>query len=296
MGLAASGISGPEIASAQSWEATSDSLCDNVQAHGEVLRVWRSALERLSRGVVLRRRLPARFGSVEVLVSPDAALRFWRPNLERVVPELFAWVEELVGPGDVVWDIGANLGLFSLTAALRAREGGEVMAVEPDPWLCGLISRSRLQLPAGAAPVRVECWGAAAADGAGVLAVSGRGRAANHLDVVEGTTQAGRPRASISVPLRSLDSLARENRRPSLIKIDVEGAESLVLEGAARVLRELRARLLVEVDPSQSAEVGRRLRAAGYRVFDADLPAAERRELEIPAWNTLAIPVEQQRY
>ena len=44
-------------------------------------------------------------------------------------------VHEMVRPGDVVWDIGANVGLFAFAAANRAGSSGQVIAVEPDLWL-----------------------------------------------------------------------------------------------------------------------------------------------------------------
>jgi hypothetical protein len=60
----------------------------------------RRILERCSRGVVLKRRLPARFGRQAVYVSPDASLRYWRLDLGKIDPELLDLVARLVQPGD----------------------------------------------------------------------------------------------------------------------------------------------------------------------------------------------------
>jgi FkbM family methyltransferase len=49
---------------------------------------------------------------------------------------------ETVGPGNTVWDIGANLGLFGFAAAVAAGPSGRVLAVEPDTALAGLLRRS----------------------------------------------------------------------------------------------------------------------------------------------------------
>ncbi len=68
----------------------------------------RTLFEHMSRRVVLRRRMPSRFGGDPILVSPDASLRFWRWNMEKVDPGLFDWAASFVSEGDVVWDVGAR--------------------------------------------------------------------------------------------------------------------------------------------------------------------------------------------
>src|SRR5206468_2992555 len=115
----------------------------------------RRVAERISRHVVLRRHLPPRVGGAIIYVSPDAALRFWRANLDTVDPSLLNAAWELVHPGDVVWDVGANVGLFSFAAAGLAGDAGLVVAVEPDPFLVGLLRRSARRRRVGHARVEV---------------------------------------------------------------------------------------------------------------------------------------------
>ena len=75
-----------------------------------IIAVLRELLKRISRRVVLQRRLPNAFGAVPILVSPDSALAYWKRDLDRVDPYLLSMARELVRPGMMVWDIGANVG------------------------------------------------------------------------------------------------------------------------------------------------------------------------------------------
>lgn len=84
----------------------------------------RRLIERLSRRVVLRRHLPPDFGGRPLLTSPGAALRYWWPRLGGLDLVLLQVASEHIRHGDVVWDIGANVGLFTLTAANRAGRRG----------------------------------------------------------------------------------------------------------------------------------------------------------------------------
>jgi hypothetical protein len=88
---------------------------------------FRRFLEHSSRGVVLRRRIPARFGRLPIYVTPEASLRYWSA-MSRVDSVLYGMAEEPVKPGAVVWDLGANVGLLSLCAA--ATSGHIVLSIE----------------------------------------------------------------------------------------------------------------------------------------------------------------------
>jgi hypothetical protein len=72
--------------------------------------IFRSVLERMSRGRTFRRRLPSRFGSLPMYVTPDAALSYWTKSLDTFDPALLRAAEHLVASGDTVWDVGANAG------------------------------------------------------------------------------------------------------------------------------------------------------------------------------------------
>jgi FkbM family methyltransferase len=249
----------------------------------------RPLLERLSRGRVLRRRLPAAHGGHALHVSPDAAMRLWRRDLGAVDPFLLTMAADLVRPGMMVWDVGANVGLFAFAAAFATGPSGRVLAVEADPWLAELLERSARTAPPAYA--RVEVLAAAVADAAGTveLCIARRGRAGNHLKAVPGSTQTGGTREVRQVPAVTLDGLLGGSPAPRLVKIDTEGAELLCLQGAGRLLHEVRPTLLCEVAAANAREVGALLHGHGYTLFDATAHPG-REPLALPVWNTLALP------
>jgi hypothetical protein len=122
------------------------------------------------------------------------------------------------------------------------------------------------------------------------FSIASRGRATSHLSEVDGSTQSGGTRRTLTVEATTLDRLLAGRRPPRMVKIDVEGAELLCLRGAAELLRGAKPVLLCEVDARNRQPVGELLRAAGYQLFDAETEPVERRPLEEPAWNTLALP------
>jgi len=81
-------------------------------------------------------------------------LRYLKPRLTAVDPTLLGLAREVVRPGAVVWDVGANVGLFSFAAASVVGPAGRVVALEPDSWLVGLLRRSAA-LNGHLAPVEV---------------------------------------------------------------------------------------------------------------------------------------------
>jgi len=255
------------------------------------LRGW---AERLSRGIVLRRRLPAEFQRLPIYVSPDASLRYWRRDMAAVDPLLCQMAREMVQPGNVVWDVGANVGLFSFCAAALAGPSGIVLAIEPDLWLAQLLARSARAVANGhsraAAPVAVLCAALSKSAGVSQLQIAERGRASNHLTETRGSSQVGGDRYLQQTVTLSLDFLLEHFQPPSVLKIDAEAAEVKVLQGATKLLRTARPLIWCEVASDNSVAVAELLHEAGYEIYAAALPASERTPLPRASWNTLAKP------
>lgn len=248
----------------------------------------RTVAEHLSRKVVLKRRLPKRVGGQTIYVSPDASLKLWRRNLEKTDPRLFDWAEEFVQQGDVVWDIGANVGLFTFAAASVAGTTGYVLAIEADIWLVELLRKSVQTRPEASA--ECEVLSAAVSDSVDLsrFQIAARGRSTNHLAGVNGSSQTGGVRNSVLVNTVSLDWLLERLPAPQVLKIDVEGAEYQVLNGALKLLSTIRPTILCEVTSGSAPQVGELLRKHGYEMFDLDIDKQNRKPLASPTFNTLA--------
>ena len=249
----------------------------------------RGIIENLTRDWVIRRRLSADFSSAPIHVSPSAGLRYLFRPMDSVDPHLLELVREFVEPGAVVWDVGANVGLFSFAAASMAGPEGLVVSLEPDAWLVQLLRRSALEQPAGSAPVKVVPAAVAAENSIRTLCLAARSRASNHLAEF-GTTQTGGEREQQSVVAVSLDWLMESVPAPSVVKIDVEGAELEVLKGASRLFETVRPIVLCEVIPATEAGVTAFFKSHEYQIFDGELATPERRPLAASPWSTLAVP------
>ena len=197
------------------------------------------------------------------------------------------WAQRYVFPGDVVWDIGANVGLFSFCAAQTAGPSGQVVAVEPDTFLTDLLRRTARRNRRRIADTIV--LPVAVSDGVSIqpFTIAERGRSANYLSKWNGSTMAGGSRETQHVISVTLDWMAERLPAPDVIKIDVERAELAVLQGAQQLLRDVKPRIICEVGSEQSEQVTALFRSFGYQLHDPDKPESD--QLESAAFNTLAV-------
>jgi len=141
-----------------------------------------------------------------------------------------------------------------------------VLAVEPDPTNFALLARTRVHAPG----VEILKAAISSVDGAATFLVDTVSGATGTLETDLSTFNErhyGEARLSTTVHTRSLDSLAAGRAIPDLIKIDVEGHEAAVVDGATMVLRESPLVLIEAWDASTPAL--QTLRAAGYHLLDA---------------------------
>lgn len=188
--------------------------------------------------------------------------------------EQFAWkaLPSLAPAAPVFYDVGANIGLYTRFALSRL-SAARVVAFEP--WQPN-VSLLRENVALAGAAERVTIVETALSDENGQLEfqVDDVQSTSGTLDKVTGGRPAeGRGNLRLApkltrVPSRRLDDLVGEGGLPApdVLKIDVEGAEDLVLSGAERLLAERRPHLLVELHGEAAARaVVARLLELGYR-------------------------------
>lgn len=166
--------------------------------------------------------------SIQILVPHGGAgaLIYYRGHSE---PEIASFLKMAVKPGMTFWDVGAHVGEFTLLAAKLAGENGRVEAIEPQANLCDLIRMSLSRN--GLRNTTVRCAAVTDSIGFARLVLPREPSLAYIQQDGEGAAP------SIEIQTLTLDRLKHDTGRcPNFIKVDVEGAERLVLCGAESLL------------------------------------------------------------
>jgi FkbM family methyltransferase len=183
--------------------------------------------------------------------------------------------------------------LFALSASYLAGSGGQVVAVEADGWLADLLCRSVAAAPPDRASISVVVAAVSDTFGVAEFNVAARGRSSSWLAKAGGLSQGGGVRYSFNAVTVTLDWLLSHFPAPTVVKIDVEGAEDACLAGATRLLSEVRPDVLCEISEKSDGTAAKIFHAHDYVLFNAALPPERRVALERPVWSTLARPRER---
>lgn len=191
-------------------------------------------------------------------------------------PEL-EYVSHFLKEGDIVFEIGANIGLHALTEALVVGDNGKVFAFEPAPETFSLLQENIVLN--GFTNIKAFNIGLSNTQAVSDLNISKNYDAWNTLvdktklpdnkDIFEKT---------VEVTLDTLDNFIEKNKIDSkkiaMIKIDVEGWEKFVLEGARCLLSDFAPLLMVEFDENNTWAAGytgqdlyKKITEFGYSIF-----------------------------
>jgi FkbM family methyltransferase len=253
--------------------------------------IWRRVLFKAFGSTYFRRKCRTDDGVFEAYVSPNSSLKVLSPRGLSIDPVHRRFIRDWVDPTAIVWDIGANLGLFALPAALKAKRG-QVYGFEPDVELAGNLFRSTRLPQNSGMNISLFCLAISNSDGAAAFQISKYSRAMNKLASV-GKWQDDQVIANEvrSVPTMRIDTLSQSLLPPTIIKIDVEGAEMQVLQGAEATISNYRPTLLVEGPRELWEQMGAFFRKHDYVLLDG--AAEDQSPLHQPVWDTVAVPKEK---
>ena len=178
-------------------------------------------------------------GGIEVRIHPDFATQGW----ESVEVESYRAFAAMLRAGDVVYDVGAHIGTYTLVALQRIGPDGRVIAYEPHAFTRSYLERHvEWNGGAGRTLIRGVCCGASAGR-AKFYSVPNRAEGMNGLVPVEGFGESIIELVTLDLEVSSFEAI------PNVIKIDVEGAEWEVLKGAEQTLLEFRPRIALSLHP-----------------------------------------------
>lgn len=169
---------------------------------------------------------------------------------------------KLIKPGQTVYDIGANIGAHTLAFARLVGAGGLVAAFEPQrvvfQILCANVALNGLS----------RVWTVWAACGRGLGEAKVPSLDYRQINNVGGLSLVGVPEGE-SVPTMPIDEVVAPSCH--FIKIDVEGMEVEVLEGAAKTIERSRPIMLVERIKAESGPLRQWLEGRGYALIEAGI-------------------------
>lgn len=155
-------------------------------------------------------------------------------------PSVFSEIANRLSPGAIFLDIGANIGCYSMQALDNVGTTGQVFAFEIDPRPLRCLRKSKSQFKLQNLHISQVALGRT-----------------NGSALLDKNSECGNSRVSlrgkgIPVPMMSLDSWIKGQKieRIDVVKIDVEGFEYEVLQGARAMVDRFRPCLVIEADDS----------------------------------------------
>jgi FkbM family methyltransferase len=188
------------------------------------------------------------------------------------------WITERLMPGDVFFDVGAHHGWISMVAARRTGRTGRVVAFEPSPSSVHFLHYHKRMNRIAQMEIVPKAVTREDAPATPFFLVGDGNAVMNSLIEIEEVKNSPRGSSVIQVEALTLDSYSQKTGLvPAMIKIDTEGSELWVCEGARRILAENRPVLIIATHPAWLPE-GRKiedlfalLNGYGYHVVASEI-------------------------
>ncbi len=167
----------------------------------------------------------------QMCISDESVYEY---TLKEYEPDVIRHFASAIKPGDIVIDVGANIGYYTLVAARCVGEGGRVYAFEPDPTNFNMLTEN---VKANSFTNVVPLQKAVCATTGTTQLLQKKASTHSLFDHPLAPTK-----RSIPVDAVALDDFLgalseADQKRISLVKIDAEGAEPLILEGLVNVIK-----------------------------------------------------------
>lgn len=231
-----------------------------------------------------------------VSLGDDVQARVYCPNKKAFrrakgvltkEPETIAWLDR-IDPGSVVWDIGANIGVYTLYAAIKRQ--CQVFAFEPAAANYLNLNRN-IEINDLQDRITAFCIAVARKSGIDVLYMQGNdfgSSLSNYGAAIDFQGNPFGPKFRQGAVGYSLDDLALSLPFPSYLKIDVDGLERDIVLGGPSLFCDQRVRsVIIELDnarPQLVQEVADTMKEHGFRYVNEDADAGHR--AVINAWFT----------
>lgn len=197
------------------------------------------------------------FKDGDILMVFDSKTQIYKSKACKDEPETVKWIKDNIKKGDVFYDIGANVGAFSLIAWFVSDKNCKVYAIEPAFSTFAALCRNILLNGADRQIVPINAALGSKTELADLYYTSILPGKCQHAIGSPKNSNRGNfmPQAKLAVPCYRLDDFIRTLRlpQPNYLKIDVDGIESAILNGAEETLKNPALKsILVEVNADEA--------------------------------------------
>ena len=220
---------------------------------------------------------PTNLHGRSVWIHPRARFSITTQTFFKREAHVQSWLTEQLKPGHMFFDVGAHHGWVSMWALPLVGKEGKVVSFEPSPANLSILEWHRTHNKFSQWAIVPKAVSDVDSEEEFFLVDTGDSPMNSLTTGAPGTPfMSGRDIRKISMQTMTLDTFCSESSlRPNLVKIDVEGAELLVLRGATRLLDECYPTLILAMHPywlpagQSSQQLFEYLTRHGYTMYDS---------------------------